>query len=83
MFIHDHYKKIAIEAIKKDLSSFDENYLKEIAYNEKDFNNRIFIFSYSSDVTYLYVVTVHPDKSVYVEHYYNEYDYSVVDRKVE
>lgn len=83
MFIHDYYKKIAIEAIKKDLSSFDENSLKEIAYNEVDFNNRVFIFDYSSDVNYLYVVTVHPDKSVYVEHYYNEYGYSVINGKVE
>lgn len=83
MFIHDYYKKIAIEAIKKDLKSFNEDSLREIAYNEKDFNNRIFVFNYSSDVTYLYVVTVHPDKSAYVEHYYNEYGYSVVDGKVE
>lgn len=83
MFIHDHYKKLAIEAIKKDLHNFNEDCLEEIAYNEKDFNNRIFVFNYSSDVTYLYVVTVHPDKSVYVEHCYNEYGYSVVDGKVE
>lgn len=46
MFIHDHYKKLAIEAIKKDLKNFNEDCLEEIAYNEKDFNNRIFIFSY-------------------------------------
>lgn len=83
MFIHDHYKKIAIEAIKKDLSSFDEDSLKEIAYNEVDFNNRVFIFDYSSDVNYLYVVTVHPNKSADVEVYFNEYGYSVVDGKVE
>lgn len=83
MFIHDHYKKLAIEAIKKDLHNFNEDCLEEIAYNEKDFNNRIFVFNYNSDVTYLYVVTVHPDKSVYVEHYYSEYGYSVVDGKVE
>ena len=83
MFIYDHYKKIAIEAIKKDLSSFDEDSLKEIAYNEVDFNNRVFIFDYSSDVTYLYVVTVHPNKSADVEVYFNEYGYSVVDGKVE
>lgn len=83
MFIHDHYKKLAIEAIKKDLKNFNEDCLEEIAYNEKDFNNRIFVFNYSSDVTYLYVVIVHPDKSVYVEHYYNEYSYSVVNGKVE
>lgn len=83
MFIHDHYKKLAIEAIKKDLKNFNEDCLEEIAYNEKDFNNRIFVFNYSSDVTYLYVVNVHPDKSVYVEHYYNEYGYSIVDGKVE
>lgn len=57
MFIHDHYKKLAIEAIKKDLKNFNEDCLEEIAYNEKDFNNRIFVFNYSSDVTYLYVVT--------------------------
>lgn len=83
MFIHDHYKKIAIEAVKKDLSSFDEDSLREIAYNELDFNNRVFIFDYSSDVNYLYVVTVHPNKSSDVEVYFNEYGYSVVDRKVE
>ena len=83
MFIYDYYKKIAIEAIKKDLSSFDEDCLKEIAYNEVDFNNRVFIFDYSSDVNYLYVVTVHPNKSADVEVYFNEYGYSVIDRKVE
>lgn len=83
MFIYDYYKKIAIEAIKKDISSFDEDCLKEIAYNEVDFNNRVFIFDYSSDVNYLYVVTVHPNKSVDVEIYFNEYGYSVVDGKVE
>lgn len=83
MFIHDYYKKLAIEAIKKDFKNFNEDCLEEIAYNEKDFNNRIFVFNYSSDVTYLYVVTVHPDKSADVEYYYNEYGYSVVDGKVE
>lgn len=83
MFIYDYYKKLAIEAIKKDFKSFDENSLREIAYNEVDFNNRVFIFDYSSDVNYLYVVTVHPNKSADVEVYYNEYGYSVVDRKVE
>lgn len=83
MFIHDYYKKIAIEAIKKDLSSFDEDSLKEIAYNEVDFNNRVFIFDYSSDVNYLYVVTVHTNRSADVEVYFNEYGYSVVDGKVE
>lgn len=83
MFIHDHYKKLAIEAIKKDLKNFNEDCLEEIAYNEKDFNNRIFVFNYSSDVTYLYVVTVHPNKFADVEVYFNEYGYSVVDGKVE
>ena len=83
MFIHDHYKKIAIEAIKKDLKNFNEDYLEEIAYNEVDFNNRVFIFDYNNDVNYLYVVTVHPNKSADVEVYYNEYGYSVVDGKVE
>lgn len=83
MFIHDHYKKLAIEAIKKDLRNFSEDCLEEIAYNEKDFNNRIFVFNYSSDVNYLYVVTVHPNKSADVEVYFNEYGYSVVDGKVE
>lgn len=83
MFIHDHYKKIAIEAIKKDLKNFNEDHLEEIAYNEKDFNNRIFIFDYNSDVNYLYAVTVHPNKSADVEVYFNEYGYSVVDGKVE
>lgn len=83
MFIYDYYKKIAIEAIKKDLSSFDEDSLKEVAYNEVDFNNRVFIFDYNSDVTYLYIVTVHPNKTADVEVYFNEYGYSVVDGKVE
>lgn len=83
MFIYDHYKKIAIEVIKKDLKNFNEDSLKEIAYNEVDFNNRVFVFGYSSDVTYLYVVTVHPNKSADVEVYFNEYGYSVVDGKVE
>lgn len=83
MFIHDHYKKIAIETIKKDLCYFNEDCLEEIAYNEKDFNNRVFIFDYSDDVNYLYVVTVHPNKSADVEVYFNEYSYSVVDGKVE
>lgn len=32
MFINDYYQKQAIEAIKKDISSFDEDYLTEIAY---------------------------------------------------
>ena len=83
MFIHDYYEKLAIEAIKKDLKNFNEDCLEEIAYNEKDFDNRVFIFNYNGDVSYLYVATVHLDKSVYVEHYYNEYGYSVVDGKVE
>lgn len=83
MFIYDYYKKVAIEAIKKDLSNFDEDSLKEVAYNEVDFNNYVFIFDYSSDVNYLYVVTVHPNKSADVEVYFNEYGYSVVDGKVE
>lgn len=81
-FIHDHYKKRAIEAIKKDLSNFNEDFLTEIAYNEKDFNNRIFVFNYSNDVTYLYIVTVHQE-SVDVENYFYEYGYSVVNGKVE
>lgn len=83
MFIHDHYKKQAIEAIKKDLNDFNEDYLEEIAYNEKDFNNRIFVFSYSDDVNYLYIVNVHPNGSVDVENYFYEYGYSVVGGKVE
>lgn len=83
MFIYDYYQKQAIEAIKKDISNFNEDCLKEIAYNEKDFNNCIFVFNYSDDVNYLYVVNVHPDKSVDVENYYYEYGYSVVNGKVE
>lgn len=35
MFIHDYYQKMAIEAIKNHIYEFDENSLKEIAYNEK------------------------------------------------
>lgn len=83
MFIYDYYKKIAIEAIKKDLKNFNEDCLRKVAYNEVDFNNRVFIFDYNSDVNYLYVVTVHPNKSADVEVYFNEYGYSVVDGKVE
>lgn len=78
MFIHDHYKKLAIEAIKKDLHNFNEDCLEEIAYNEKDFNNRIYVFNYSDDVTHLYVVNVHQEY-VEVEHYYNKYGYNVAD----
>nr|DAJ60958.1 MAG TPA: hypothetical protein [Caudoviricetes sp.] len=77
MFIHDFYMKKAIEAIKNDLNDFNEDCLKEIAYNEKDFNNRIFVFSYSNDVNYLYIVNVHPEGSVDVENYYYEYGYSI------
>lgn len=77
MFIHDYYQKIAIEAIKKDAYEFDENSLKEIAYNEKNFNDRIFIFKYNSNIERLYVVTVHPDKSVDIENYFYQCSYSV------
>lgn len=77
MFIHDHYKKLAIEAIKKDLHNFNEDCLEEIAYNEKDFNNRIYVFNYNDDVTHLYIVNVHQEY-VEVEHYYNKYGYNVV-----
>lgn len=81
MFTHDFYMKKAIEAIKDDLNNFNEDCLKEIAYNEKDFNNRIFVFSYSDDVNYLYIVNVHPDESVDVENYYYEYGYSIKNKK--
>lgn len=81
MFTHDYCEKIAIKAIKKDLKNFNEDCLEEIAYNATGFDDRVFVFNYSSDVTYLYVVTVHPDKSADVEHYYNEYAYSVKDKK--
>ena len=81
MFTHDFYMKKAIEAIKDDLHDFNEDCLKEIAYNEKDFNNRIFVFSYSDDVNYLYVVNVHPSGSVDVENYYYEYGYSIENKK--
>lgn len=81
MFTHDFYMKKAIEAIKDDLNDFNEDCLKEIAYNEKDFNNRIFIFSYNDDVNYLYIVNVHPDGSVDVENYYYEYGYSIKNKK--
>ena len=82
MFIHDHYKKLAIEAIKKDIDDFNEDYLTEIAYNEKDFNNRIFVLNYSDyNNDYLYVVNVHPNSSIDVKIYSNEYAYSVEDKK--
>lgn len=54
-FLHDHYKKRAISAIKKNISDFNEDFLTEIAYNEKDFNNRIYVFNYNDDVTHLYI----------------------------
>ena len=73
--------KKAIEAIKDDLNDFNEDCLKEIAYNEKDFNNRIFVFNYSDDVNYLYIVNVHPGGSVDVENYYYEYGYSIENKK--
>lgn len=77
MFIHDYYQKMAIEAIKKDAYEFDEDSLKEIAYNEKNFNDRIFIFKYNSNIERLYVVTVHPDKSVDIENYLYQCSYLV------
>lgn len=82
MFIHDHYKKLAIEAIKKDIDDFNEDYLTEIAYNEKDFNNRIFVLNYSDyNNDYLYVINVHPNSPIDVKIYSNEYTYSVEDKK--
>lgn len=81
MFIHDHYKKRAINAIKKDLCNFNEDYLEEIAYNEKDFNNRIYILNYNDyNNDYLYEVNVHQE-SVDVKIYSNEYAYSIEDKK--
>lgn len=77
-FLHDHYKKRAISAIKKNISDFNEDFLTEIAYNKKDFNNRIYVFNYSDDVTHLYVVNVHQEY-VEVEHYHNKYGYNVAD----
>lgn len=77
MFIHDYYKKIAMKAIKDHIFEFDENSLKEIAYNKKNFNDHIFVFNYSSDVNRLYLITVHPDKSVDVESYLHECSYSI------
>lgn len=80
-FLHDHYKKRAINAIKKDIRNFNEDYLTEIAYNEKDFNNRIFILNYSNfNDDYLYEVNVHQE-SIDVKIYSNEYAYSVEDKK--
>lgn len=80
-FLHDHYKKRAINAIKKDIRNFNEDFLMEIAYNEKDFNNRIFILNYSNNNDdYLYEVNVHQE-SVDVKIYSNEYFYSVEDKK--
>lgn len=81
-FLHDHYKKRAINAIKKDIRNFNEDFLIEIAYNEKDFNNRIFILNYSNfNNNYLYVVNVHPNSYIDVKIYSNEYAYSVEDKK--
>lgn len=80
-FLHDHYKKRAINAIKKDIRNFNEDFLIEIAYNEKDFNNRIFILNYNNNNDdYLYEVNVHQE-SVDVKIYSNKYFYSVEDKK--
>lgn len=82
MFLHDFYLKQAVEAIKKDIDDFNEDYLKEIAYNEKDFNNRIFVLNYNDDNNdYLYVVNVHPNSYIDVKIYSNEYAYSVENKK--
>lgn len=77
MFIHDYYEKIAIKTIKDHIYEFDESLLKEIAYNEKNFNDRIFVFSYNSDINRLYIITVHSDKSVDIESYLHECSYSI------
>lgn len=77
-FLHDHYKKRAISAIKKDILDFNEDFLTEIAYNEKDFNNRIYVFNYNDNVTHLYIVNVHQEY-VEVEYYHNKYGYNVAD----
>lgn len=82
MFLHDFYLKQTVEAIKKDIDDFNEDYLTEIAYNEKDFNNRIFVLNYSDDNNdYLYEVNVHPNSYIDVKIYSNEYAYSVKDKK--
>lgn len=82
MFTHDFYLKQAVEAIKKDIDDFNEDYLTEIAYNEKDFNNRIFVLNYSDyNNDSLYVVNVHPNSYIDVKIYSNEYAYSVEDKK--
>lgn len=81
MFIHDFYLKRAVEAIKKNTDNFNEDYLTEIAYNQKDFNNHIFILNYNNfNNDYLYEVNVHQE-SVNVKIYSNEYAYSVEDKK--
>ena len=81
MFLHDFYLKRAVEAIKRVISDFNEDYLTEIAYNEKDFNNRIFILNYSNNNDdYLYEVNVHQE-SVDIKIYSNKYFYSVKDKK--
>lgn len=77
MFIHDYYEKLAIKAIKDHIYEFDESLLKEIAYNGKNFDDRIFVFSYNSDINRLYAITVHPDKSVDIESYLHECSYSI------
>lgn len=82
MSLHDFYLKQAVEAIKKDIDDFNEDYLTEIAYNEKDFNNRIFVLNYNDyNNDYLYVVNVHPNSYIDVKIYFNEYAYSVEDKK--
>lgn len=77
MFIHDFYLKQAVEAIKKDIDDFNEDYLKEIAYSATGFDDRVFIFSYNININRLYVITVHRDKSIDVESYLHECGYSI------
>lgn len=77
MFIHDCYEKIAVEAIKNHIYEYDEDLLKEVAYNATDFNSRIFVFSYNDDIKHLYVVTVYPNKSIDIEIYLHECGYSI------
>lgn len=77
MFTHDYYEKLAIEVIKDHIYEFDENHLKEIAYNTTGFDDRVFIFSYNINIDRLYVITVHRDKSIDVESYLHECGYSI------
>jgi len=46
-------KKRAISAIKKNISDFNEDFLTEIAYNEKDFNSILTVYLFYKKISHL------------------------------